>query len=122
MEYCPGRTLREAIDSGMLLDKPQQLQQQLQQLQQEQEQQQHPQQQHPQQHPQQQQQQQQQEQEGFLGASVDSLLVCKWVITKQLVQAVVYIHQNGVIHRDLKPSNVFLKPADEEGSLIVKVC
>ena len=104
MEFCPGRTLREAIDSGLLLGAapPRQQQQQ------------------------QQEQQQQQQQLGFSPeaalseASLGDTVEWRWRITKELVQAVVYIHQNGVIHRDLKPSNVFLKVTDG-GGLTVKV-
>jgi serine/threonine protein kinase len=35
-------------------------------------------------------------------------------ILKQLVQAIEYIHQQGICHRDLKPDNVLINPKTKE--------
>jgi len=37
-------------------------------------------------------------------------------IARQLVQAVINLHDSGIIHRDLKPSNILLKDSKYEPS------
>ncbi|CAJ1930603.1 unnamed protein product [Cylindrotheca closterium] len=37
-----------------------------------------------------------------------------WRLTRQIIEALVYIHSRNIIHRDLKPGNIFL---DSEGNI-----
>lgn len=52
-------------------------------------------------------------------ASLWELVILKWRISRELVSALAFMHKFGVIHRDLKPSNIFLKASDD--GLSIKV-
>eukprot|EP00928_Gymnodinium_smaydae_P059530 TRINITY_DN4289_c0_g1_i7.p1 TRINITY_DN4289_c0_g1~~TRINITY_DN4289_c0_g1_i7.p1 ORF type:complete len:529 (-),score=104.72 TRINITY_DN4289_c0_g1_i7:692-2278(-) len=43
------------------------------------------------------------------------------VLTRQLVRAVVYMHDHGVCHRDLKPENLLLSKKDSIENSVIKV-
>ncbi|KAK2150896.1 hypothetical protein LSH36_383g00000 [Paralvinella palmiformis] len=49
-----------------------------------------------------------------LSQPIDEQIIKTWL--GQILQALMYIHNNGIIHRDLKPSNVFIQ---EDGSIVI---
>lgn len=42
--------------------------------------------------------------------------ILRW--TRQLVEALLYMHQNGLLHRDIKPANIFLASRDHDTSVL----
>ena len=41
------------------------------------------------------------------------------LITKQILEALAYIHENNLIHRDLKPSNILVEQKTTKGTRAV---
>jgi calcium/calmodulin-dependent protein kinase I len=41
------------------------------------------------------------------------------ILTKQILEAVHYLHQMGIVHRDLKPENLLYYSEDEDSKIMI---
>ena len=42
------------------------------------------------------------------------------MITPQVLDAVAYMHREGVVHRDLKPENLLYQCQDEDSKIMIR--